>query len=180
MLSGGPENAEDALADLVRQAGITIPDELARAIEEGNASGALKAVFELQATAGWFPPPAMLRQYEELRPGFTDELVAMAKQQAEHRQYLERFTIEGNSKRADRGQWFAGGLTILFLAAAVAFGFTGHPTQGLGVVALDVVGIASVFVVGRREQLRERREKRELMDQVDPTRKSGKATVDKQ
>ena len=133
----------------------------------------MAAVFQLHATVGFLPPPAMLEQYERLRPGFTGELMEMAKTQAGHRQYLERLNVEGNSKRADRGQWLAGGSMAVIFGAAIALAFTGRTAVAIAFVAIDVVGVAGVFISGRVEQRRERLEKQRLMNQVDPGRKLG-------
>lgn len=166
-----PEAAKDLLAKLAEQAGFQLPDELKEAIRQGNPAGAVAQVFQLQATVGSMPPPAMLAQYEALYPGFTRDTMSMAKSQAEHRQHLERFSLEGNSKRADRGQWFAIVSTVMILGVSAALGFSGHTAAAIGIFGVDIVGVASVFVSGRVGQLRERVAKERLMNEVEPSQK---------
>ena len=175
----GPEAPSDpgqALANAAREQGLELSPELARAVREGDASGAIAAVFEMQATRGWFPPPKMLEQYEANYEGFTRDLMQMAKDQQKHRQDLERLTVEGNNRRADRGQWMAFILALVVIGGAIALFFAHQVAAGLGLIGIDVVGLATVFITGRVEQFRERAAKRQLMNQVDPTARQGAPT----
>lgn len=122
----------------------------------------MAAVVSVQATVGWLPPPQMLREYETIRPGFTDELLGMVKQQETHRQHLEKVTVEGNDRRATQGLWIGAATSILFLGAATGLGIAGQQIAAGVIAGVDIVGLATVFVIGRREQRAERRDKAQL------------------
>ena len=48
-----------------------------------------------RAFVGPVPPPDLLRQYEEISPGFADRLIQMAEAQQNHRHQLEQQHLDG-------------------------------------------------------------------------------------
>jgi len=80
----------------------------------------------------------------------------MAEKQAAHRQSLERKDLDaaidhdkGELSRSNRGL-AAGFVTALsFLGAAVYLIHGGHDTAGTIIGSVDIVGLVSVFVIGR-------------------------------
>lgn len=93
----------------------------------------------------------------------------MVDRQEQHRQRLEEVTIRGNDRRATQGIWIGAGLSVLFLVAAFVLGILGHQVAAGVIGGVDIVGLATVFVVGRREQRVERREKAKLTSQPPPS-----------
>ncbi len=147
-----------------------LPPELAsliKSIPEGQSdqNTMMAALLGIQATIGPLPPPTMLREYEEIYPGFTASFIKMIERQETHRQGLEKTTVEGNNKRASQGLYIGAVVAILFLIAATALGLD-HDTVAASVIGgVDIVGLTTVFVVGRREQRIERVEKRKIAEQ---------------
>jgi uncharacterized membrane protein len=88
----------------------------------------------------------------------------MVERQAGHRQYLERKMVEDGSQRANTGMWLGFIIAIVVLAVSAALIWTGYGWQGTVLGSVDVVGLATVFVVGRTEQRREREEKVEYAE----------------
>lgn len=131
-----------------------------------GGSGAAAGFLEVQQTFGLLPPPAMLREYEEISPGFAERLMAMVERQQDHRHQLEDLTVRGNERRANWGIWIGAGVVLLVLAAAVTLSLLGHETVAAVIGGLDIVGLATVFVVGRREQRTERLEKARIMGEA--------------
>ncbi len=107
----------------------------------------------------------MLAEYEQVWPGFTQNLFEMVRQQENHRQHLEKVTVEGNNRRASQGLWIGAALAVLFLIAAFVLGLRGDTAAASVIAGVDIVGLATVFVVGRREQREERQAKAKLMSE---------------
>lgn len=56
--------------------------------------------------------------------------------------------IDGNERRADRGQIIGGTIGVLGLVIALV----GYPTQGVLFAGADLVALAGLFVYGSRQQ----------------------------
>lgn len=114
------------------------------------------------AFAGWagpYPPPDLLRGYEDVLPGSADRIISMAERQQEHRHSLERTSVEGGSKRAWWGLWLGFVISVIVMTLGTITILLGQPWAGGAVMGVDVVALAGVFVYGQRQQSRERIEK---------------------
>jgi len=116
---------------------------------------------ELQSTSfsGPLPPPEMLREYDQIYPGAAEKIIQMAESQLHHRQSLERQVIEAEIRQAARGQWIAGAIALAGLLAATLVGVFGSPVVGGAIAAMDVVGLAAVFIYGSHQKRAEREER---------------------
>ena len=111
------------------------------------------------ADRGPHHPPGQLKGYEEVLPGSADRILKMAEEQARHRQYLEKTTIDGDRKRSWWGLWLGFAISLVDLGLGAGAVYTGHAAAGAVIMGIDVVGLAAVFVYGRREQRKERESK---------------------
>jgi uncharacterized membrane protein len=108
---------------------------------------------------GPLPPAEQIRAYEEVLPGSADRILRMAEHQQEHRQGLEKTTVD---EAANRSWW---GLRLGFVIALAVVGvgagaiFTGHALAGFAVIIGQAAILAGVFVYGRVDQRRERVQK---------------------
>lgn len=108
---------------------------------------------------GPIPPPAALAEYDRIHAGLADRIVAMAEKQMMHRQELERVVVTGESKRANRGQWFA---LIIGIAGLGVAGFAVALNQQVAAAiigGLDLAGLVGTFLYGtakKREHLDQR------------------------
>jgi uncharacterized membrane protein len=109
--------------------------------------------------SGPLPHPEVLRGYEELVPGAAERLLKMAEEQARHRQGLERIVVAGGSRRANIGMWLGFIISIVVLALSAALILKGHEVAGTVIGSVDLVSLATVFVVGRVDQRTERVQK---------------------
>lgn len=139
-----------------------LPAPLREALSQPGVSPQLVSMTLAAFTASYvgpLPPAEQIRAYEEVLPGSADRILAMAERQQEHRQNLERVTV---NEATNRSWW---GLRLGFVIALVVIGvgagaiFTGHALAGFGVIIAEAAALAGVFVVGRVEQRRERVEK---------------------
>jgi uncharacterized membrane protein len=109
--------------------------------------------------SGPLPHPDILRGYDQVVPGAAERILVMAEEQARHRQSLERTVIEGGSRRANLGLWLGFILSIVVLALSAALIVNGYEVAGTVIGSIDLVSLATVFVVGRIDQRKERIEK---------------------
>jgi uncharacterized membrane protein len=83
----------------------------------------------------------------------------MAEKAAEHQREVERLAME--QQKTDhakifgiqtRAQWFAACLAALFAAVGIAFAVMGYPGSGATIISSVVVGLATVYLVGRKDE----------------------------
>jgi uncharacterized membrane protein len=80
----------------------------------------------------------------------------MAEQQASHRHHLEKATVEGDNRRSWWGLWLGFAISLVTLGLGAAEVFAGHEAVGASIMGIDVVGLASVSVIGQRSRRKER------------------------
>ena len=104
--------------------------------------------------SGPLPPPALLEGYDRLLPGSAERILSMAEASLQHQQEMERDALEHDAAEIHRGQIF--GLTIgitALLAAVVALAMGSQIVAGV-IGGSTVVGLVSVFIVGRLTSLK--------------------------
>lgn len=112
-----------------------------------------------QEFSGPLPHPSTLQQYDRICPGAAKRIITMAEEQSAHRRQLESRLLEAQiedsrSQRREtrRGQYFGLGIgcfTILCGSVTIALG---HEWAGGFIGCGGVVGLVSVFVVGRKSR----------------------------
>jgi uncharacterized membrane protein len=117
----------------------------------------------IQEYSGPLPHPDHLARFEGVLPGAAERIMAGFERQAQHRQKLEDRVTRANVRAQTRGSWLGFIIAILFLAASIYLITHDRPIEGTILGSVDIVGLVSVFVYGRREQRRERETKNRLM-----------------
>ncbi len=115
---------------------------------------------QVQQFSGPLPHPDMLRQYNDYVPGSADRIIAMAEQQQEHRQALEKTVVGSNTRNERLGQWFA---FVIFLVVIVASTFLisiGKGISGMSTLIGATATYATLFVYSKREKQKELAKKR--------------------
>jgi uncharacterized membrane protein len=96
------------------------------------------------------PPPAILQGYEEIVPGAAERILAMAESDTKkHQHAIEFAALAAAEGEVKRGQWFGfliGGLALLCSILAL---FIGSPTVAAIIGGTTVIGLVSVFIIGR-------------------------------
>ena len=84
------------------------------------------------------PPPAVLREYEDIHPGAAEQLFNLHEKQANHRMEMERQTQAADREAQARGQWTS---FILVLAALIVAGVVG--VWGRGIASYLAAGLVT-------------------------------------
>ncbi len=122
---------------------------------------------EASSWRGPLPPPSALQSYEEVLEGSANRILKMAEKQTEHRISMESTTLKG---RFTRNYW---GLAAGFVLSAMVIGggiyviSLGHDWAGGILISVNLVGLASVFVLGSNFRRAPRRELIERMTEND-------------
>lgn len=111
--------------------------------------------------SGPLPPPQLLSQYNDVVPNGAERLMKMAEVQQSHRQELEKTVVNGNVKAESRGQWMGLFISVAVITAGTYLAAIGRQITGGILVGVDVVALASVFVIGKQKQQRELDRKKE-------------------
>jgi uncharacterized membrane protein len=98
------------------------------------------------------PPPDILKGYNEEIPNGAERILIMAEKQSAHRMDIEKKAIPEDQVQSSKGQLFGFILALTFLVASFSLIAMGHGTEGTILGTFDLVGLVSVFVIGRRQQ----------------------------
>jgi drug/metabolite transporter (DMT)-like permease len=110
------------------------------------------------------PPPTEMEKYEGLMPGATETLFRNFINQSNHRMELEKETIRGDNRRADRGQIFSFILGILcILIGCVALFFIDKSGFAIAAIITAIAPIATAFLGASLSRKKERENKRKQM-----------------
>lgn len=101
-----------------------------------------------QSWHGPLPPPDVLSGYDVVENG-AERLFSMAEKQSDHRMRIESAVLQSDNSLATRVQWFGLIVVLSVLGLAGYMTFLGATTAAAVVVAIDVVGLAAVFVYSR-------------------------------
>jgi uncharacterized membrane protein len=131
-----------------------------------------------QLWQGPVPSPEDLRGYADVDPDLPNRIVKMAERQLdlaeaqqEHRHVQEDRQVRGLNRRADIGLYMAFVLALFVLAGSFWVISKGHDVAGSSIAGLDLVGLASVFIYGRRDQARWEQRTQEPAPQANGSRR---------
>lgn len=112
-----------------------------------------------EAFSGPLPHPDLLAKYNTSVPDAAERILRMAELQAAHRRDLEAKVVRSNTFNQTLGSMFG----FVLCAGTIGGGFyliaNGASVVGITAIVSALVGLASVFIVGRRSQASERIEK---------------------
>lgn len=109
--------------------------------------------------SGPIPPPALMKEYAEIDPGFPIRFIEIFERQQTHDHAVERAVIENNREiilnnqnLERRGQLFGFILALLGLFAGITAAFLGLQLAGGIIGAGGLALLAGVFVYSRKNQ----------------------------
>ncbi|MGX9311971.1 DUF2335 domain-containing protein [Pantoea ananatis] len=108
-----------------------------------------RAIISQQSFRGPLPPPAMLREYNEIVENGAERIMAKGEKEQAHRHAVKDKIVDGTLARDTRGQWMAFTITVFVLAIAAIFAWKGNTVFAGTLITIDLIGLASVFLLGR-------------------------------
>lgn len=113
-------------------------------------------MFKISASySGPFPHPAILQQYESIKPGFTDLVARMAERQQAHQHKMDHARLDAAS-RSDRRGTFASVITVLgTLGLAGYLIANGHTLTGVPPLLVALGFLVRVLFSGLRRRRNE-------------------------
>ncbi|PHM51355.1 DUF2335 domain-containing protein [Xenorhabdus sp. KK7.4] len=112
-----------------------------------------KKNFENQAYSaciGPLPPPDVLRDYESILSGSTERILLFREKEQKFQYDNNRLALDGMIKKERRGQWMGFSIAMFILIIATFFAFRGEIVFAGTLVTIDLIGLAAVFVIGRK------------------------------
>lgn len=101
--------------------------------------------------SGPIPDPETLERYDSLITNGAERIMVMAEEQSKHRRSLEAQVVKEQTESSKRGQIFAA-LLAAFLIAAGTWAFTtDHEEVSATIFGVTVVGLVTVFIVGKEQ-----------------------------
>jgi uncharacterized membrane protein len=122
-------------------------------------SGDLVAYQRTEFRADILPPPDELERYEAMYPGTAKTILDTYVAQVEHRMKLETSVIDGDNRRADRGQTISAVITFLSIATGSILTFLGKDVVGLSLIFGSIGTLLTAFYGGAILRKIERTEK---------------------
>lgn len=108
---------------------------------------------------GPLPPPSYLAGYENVLPGSAERVLRLAEKEQEHRHKMEHLLLEAqivdtkdDRSEARLGQVFALIIGITAILGGSVVSVRGAPLSGGFIGSSGVVGLAAVFITGRKER----------------------------
>lgn len=113
------------------------------------------SVKEASSFSGPLPPPSILSGYNEVIENGAERLMKMAESQSAHRMELEKHAIGEELKQSKNGQVFGFILAMVGMGIALTLALYGHDTVAGIFGTTTIVGLVTVFVIGKRSQKKE-------------------------
>ncbi len=99
---------------------------------------------------GPLPPPAILRQYDEIQPGFAERLLRLTEDEANHRRQVTARAQRYELFETTLGQVFGLLVALAALGATVWLGILGLEVAASIVGGTTIVGLVGAFIAGRQ------------------------------
>lgn len=113
-------------------------------------SGQFQSMMVSQSFSGPLPPPDVIRGYDQILPGGAERIFAMAEKEQSHRHKIDSTAVNGAIRKDKRGQWMGFSIAIVILAIASVFAWRGNTIFAGSLIAIDLIGLVSVFALGRQ------------------------------
>lgn len=102
--------------------------------------------------SGPIPHPEILKGYSEVVKDGGERIVTMAEKQSNHRMQLEDYAIKEELKQSRLGQVFGFILGLLGLGLATTLAMFGHDAIAGIFGTTTIIGLVTVFVLGKKYQ----------------------------
>ena len=106
--------------------------------------------------SGPIPSPEMLKQYDEIYPGLSKEIVENAFSETKHRHKLEKEALPAEIHMKKLGQIFGFIIALFGIGGAILLAYIGHDTVAAVIGGTTVLGLVSVFVIGKKSSSKQK------------------------
>lgn len=142
------ESELNDIADKVAETLVHNPAVLERVM---NDPGVISLVqHQTSMFQGPLPPPSMLADYEDILPGAAERILALTEKEQNGRLSSRDRALNGEISKDTRGQWMGFVITFTVLIIASVFAWRGNTVFAGTLIAIDLIGLATVFVIGRQ------------------------------
>jgi uncharacterized membrane protein len=131
------------------------PDLSERIFAELNATSIISICQEIEQVEGFsgpIPPPRTLKEYEAAHAGLAERIVIMAEKEQTHRHSMDTLVATSTVREKKRGQAFGFIIGTTALIASCVLGLNGATTVASIIGGTSVVGLVTVFVIGKKAQ----------------------------
>lgn len=111
-----------------------------------------RTLISASSFSGPLPSPSILGDYNEILTNGAERIMKMAENQSSHRIDLEKHAIIEELRQSKNGQIFGFILAILGMLIAFVLAYLGHDTVAGIFGTTTIVGLVTVFVIGKRKQ----------------------------
>lgn len=98
------------------------------------------------------PPPEELNKYNDVVQNGAERIIKMAENQQQHRMNLEVMAVTSQLKESSRGQIFGFIIGLAGIIGSLVIANNGFETAGSIIGSTSLVGLVSVFVLGKKYQ----------------------------
>jgi uncharacterized membrane protein len=162
--NAGKDNSE------VSSESTVFPEEIQTIIEDADIPqekkySIIKAFFQVTSIKqsstfrGPIPPPEVLKGYNDIIENGAERILTMAEKQSTHRMQLENHAIREELKQSRLGQVFGFILGIVGFGLATFLALYGHETIAGIFGTTTIIGLVTVFVLGKKSQHNDLEEK---------------------
>lgn len=109
--------------------------------------------------SGPIPPPDILLEYNKVLPNLAERIVTLAEGEAAHRRSPENTELQAGINLAGKqfteariGQFLAFGIGVIAIVSGIYGATHGAPFAGGTIGSAGVIGLVSVFILGRHQQ----------------------------
>ncbi|CAM3812320.1 DUF2335 domain-containing protein [Xenorhabdus thuongxuanensis] len=120
------------------------------ALDADSSNGYLFENKEISHCFDSFPSPEVLKSYESILPGYSERVFTLREKEQVFQHEKQNKALDGLINRDRRGQWMGFFITIFILIIATIFAFRGEMLFAGTLITIDLVGLVSVFAIGRK------------------------------
>ena len=135
-------------------------EDLIKFIPDDKKIDAIKIISSLSiktasSFSGPLPHPSILGDYNDIIKYGAERIMKMAENQSSHRIELEKHAIKEELKQSRFGQIYGFILALVGMGIAFGLAFLGHDTVAGIFGTSTIVGLVTIFVIGKKRQNKE-------------------------
>lgn len=135
------ENSEQQ--DLEKLLDSVPPEMLVEALDRRGASSRMRA--SITSWQAPLPPADMLRQYDDISPGFADRIIKSSEREQDHRHGCEKSALGASISAEKRGQWMAFWIALAMIGISAYLISMGQVLAGSIFGGVTLLGLVALF-----------------------------------